>query len=31
MRGHVICDLRNVWEPAAMREAGFQYSSIGRP
>jgi UDPglucose 6-dehydrogenase len=30
MRGHVICDLRNVWEPAAMREAGFQYSSIGR-
>lgn len=31
MRGRVICDLRNVWDPAAMREAGFQYSSIGRP
>ncbi|MBI0434287.1 UDP-glucose/GDP-mannose dehydrogenase family protein [Roseomonas sp. KE0001] len=31
MAGDVICDLRNVWEPAAMREAGFNYSSIGRP
>ncbi|MFC3124116.1 UDP-glucose dehydrogenase family protein [Pseudoroseomonas globiformis] len=31
MAGRVICDLRNVWDPAAMREAGFHYSSIGRP
>ena len=31
MAGRVICDLRNVWDPAAMREAGFAYSSIGRP
>lgn len=31
MSGDVICDLRNVWEPAAMRAAGFNYSSIGRP
>ena len=30
MRGRVIVDLRNVWEPEAMREAGFVYSSIGR-
>ncbi|MBO1073141.1 UDP-glucose dehydrogenase family protein [Roseomonas marmotae] len=31
MRGNVVCDLRNVWDPAQMREAGFAYSSIGRP
>ncbi|MDQ1079558.1 UDP-glucose/GDP-mannose dehydrogenase family protein [Pseudoroseomonas cervicalis] len=31
MAGDVICDLRNVWDPAAMREVGFTYSSIGRP
>ena len=31
MRGRVVVDLRNVYEPAAMREAGFSYSSIGRP
>ena len=30
MRGDAVVDLRNVWEPAAMREAGFRYSSIGR-
>jgi UDPglucose 6-dehydrogenase len=30
MRGNIVCDLRNVWEPVAMREAGFSYSSIGR-
>jgi UDPglucose 6-dehydrogenase len=30
MRGRVIVDLRNVWDPAAMRDAGFAYSSIGR-
>ena len=31
MAGKVVCDLRNVWDPEAMREAGFDYSSIGRP
>ncbi|HWX47549.1 MAG TPA: UDP-glucose/GDP-mannose dehydrogenase family protein [Roseomonas sp.] len=31
MAGRVVCDLRNVWDPAAMRECGFEYSSIGRP
>ncbi len=31
MKGGIILDLRNVWDPAAMRAAGFTYSSIGRP
>ncbi len=31
MRGRVVLDLRNVWDPAAMREAGLDYHSIGRP
>ena len=31
MRGDVVLDLRNVWDPAVMREAGFRYHSIGRP
>jgi UDPglucose 6-dehydrogenase len=31
MRGRVVLDLRNVWDPAAMRAAGFTYHSIGRP
>ncbi|MFN6954198.1 MAG: UDP-glucose dehydrogenase family protein [Acetobacteraceae bacterium] len=31
MRGRVVLDLRNVWDPAAMRAAGFDYRSIGRP
>jgi UDPglucose 6-dehydrogenase len=30
MRGAVIVDLRNVYDPAAMREAGFAYHGIGR-
>lgn len=30
MAGRVVVDLRNVWEPAAMREAGFAYHSVGR-
>jgi UDPglucose 6-dehydrogenase len=30
MKGRVLLDLRNVYEPAAMREAGFLYHSIGR-
>lgn len=31
MRGDLLFDLRNVYDPAAMREAGFTYHSIGRP
>ena len=31
MKGRVIVDLRNVYDPAAMAEAGMDYSSIGRP
>jgi UDPglucose 6-dehydrogenase len=31
MRGGVAIDLRNVYEPAAMVDAGFAYHSIGRP
>jgi len=30
MRGRVVVDLRNVYDPAAMRESGFHYHSIGR-
>jgi UDPglucose 6-dehydrogenase len=31
MRGKVIVDLRNIYDPEAMREAGFAYHGIGRP
>lgn len=31
MRGDVFVDLRNVYEPARMREVGFRYDSVGRP
>jgi UDPglucose 6-dehydrogenase len=31
MRGRVVVDLRNVYEPAAMSKAGLDYHSIGRP
>ena len=31
MRGAVLVDLRNIYDPAAMRQAGFEYHSIGRP
>ena len=31
MRGDVVVDLRNVYDPAAMARAGFAYHSIGRP
>ncbi|NFV81384.1 UDP-glucose dehydrogenase family protein [Magnetospirillum aberrantis] len=27
----VVVDLRNVWDPAEMRDSGFTYISIGRP
>jgi UDPglucose 6-dehydrogenase len=31
LREPVLVDLRNVYSPAEMNEAGFRYSSIGRP
>jgi UDPglucose 6-dehydrogenase len=31
MRGRVIVDLRNVYDPVAMRQAGFTYHGVGRP
>ena len=31
MRGRVVVDLRNVYDPTAMRDAGFDYHGIGRP
>ncbi len=31
MRGSTIVDLRNVFEPLAMRQAGFSYYGVGRP
>jgi UDPglucose 6-dehydrogenase len=31
MRGRVLVDLRNVYDPVAMRQAGFVYHGIGRP
>ena len=31
MRGRVMVDLRNVYDPVAMRHAGLAYHSIGRP
>ena len=30
MAGRVVVDLRNVYDPAAMRAAGLHYTSIGR-
>ena len=30
MRGRVLIDLRNVYDPAAMRDAGLEYHGIGR-
>jgi UDPglucose 6-dehydrogenase len=30
MSGRVFCDLRNVYEPSVMREAGFDYVCVGR-
>ena len=31
MRGRVLVDLRNVYDPVAMQKAGFAYHGIGRP
>jgi UDPglucose 6-dehydrogenase len=30
MRGRIVVDLRNVFDPIAMRGAGFAYHGIGR-
>ncbi len=31
LRRPVVVDLRNIYNPAQMRDAGFEYHSIGRP
>jgi UDPglucose 6-dehydrogenase len=31
MRGDLVVDLRNIYDPTAMRAAGFRYHGIGRP
>lgn len=31
MKGNIFVDLRNVYEPEVMRNAGFSYTCIGRP
>ena len=31
MRGRVLVDLRNVYDPVAMRQAGMDYHCVGRP
>jgi UDPglucose 6-dehydrogenase len=31
MPGRVVVDLRNIYKPDQMAEAGFAYTSIGRP
>lgn len=31
MRGDVMVDLRNIYRPEEARDAGFTYSSVGRP
>ena len=30
LRGRVVCDLRNVYEPSVMRSKGFDYVAVGR-
>ena len=31
MKGRIVIDLRNVYDPVAMRQGGFSYHAIGRP
>ena len=31
MRGRLVLDGRNIWDPAKMQQLGFEYYSIGRP
>ena len=30
MQGDAVLDLRNAWDPVAMREAGLRYFGVGR-
>jgi UDPglucose 6-dehydrogenase len=30
LRGNVLVDLRNVYDPETMRAAGFEYHAVGR-
>jgi UDPglucose 6-dehydrogenase len=30
LREPVVVDLRNIWEPGAMRSRGFRYTGVGR-
>ena len=30
LKGNVVCDLRNVYEPSVMRSRGFDYVAVGR-
>jgi len=30
LKGNVVCDLRNVYEPSVMRKKGFEYVAVGR-
>lgn len=30
MRGHVLCDGRNIYDPAKVRDVGFEYVGVGR-
>jgi UDPglucose 6-dehydrogenase len=31
MKGNVLVDLRNIYEPEQMKAVGLSYQSIGRP
>ena len=31
MKGDAMIDLRNIYRPAEAAEAGFAYTSVGRP
>lgn len=31
MKGRKIADLRNIWDPKTIKDAGFKYISLGRP
>ena len=31
MEGRVVVDLRNIYDPGRMAQAGFEYHCVGRP
>ena len=31
LKGNVVVDLSNIYDPADMAKRGFEYSSVGRP